>query len=483
MALGSGAMTAALQRPIWTLPRTLWSPRPRRVDARQSTRPSPRGVIIEAYAVPGPLYITASFDRDRLSGLTPPRLLPNQSFLQFPSRSKDLRWCSRSLLPPNGPLIALQLALVPSEKFECLRSTRGPASWRHTAPLDHYTRREEEVEPRRAEPPLVRVRLHVHYRVHSRQMLCVAGSAIPFGWSFLSIAKVPMSWAPDDLWGVEVELLPGTKLDYKYVILEEQDWTQQVGRSLGFRGRCHASAGAPAWIAHSGSALVSQEPPLLEVPAAARPARGAVAPCNSPCMPSHIWKSLKGTACLPPRRLAGERGRRGAGAVLIPYGARDLPPGRPAHHQADGHCCLAARPQPPAQRAHGGGAGGAEARGQAGPGPSPPQCRRQRPHRRRLAHRRGAEGVRRASSGSDQVGPAATLHGERCRRQHAAAPGGADGDVGGADAGCRRPPCAGEKGCVGEGGAPAPLCRAKHLVRWAVGRWRRARSPGLPRSR
>ncbi|KAL6772106.1 hypothetical protein ACKKBG_A28955 [Auxenochlorella protothecoides x Auxenochlorella symbiontica] len=176
MALGSGAMTAALQRPIWTLPRTLWSPRPRRVDARQSTRPSPRGVIIEAYAVPGPLYITASFDRDRLSGLTPPRLLPNQSFLQFPSR-------------------------------------------------------EEEVEPRRAEPPLVRVRLHVHYRVHSRQMLCVAGSAIPFGWSFLSIAKVPMSWAPDDLWGVEVELPPGTKLDYKYVILEEQDWTQQVNEA------------------------------------------------------------------------------------------------------------------------------------------------------------------------------------------------------------------------------------------------------------
>ncbi|KAL6772107.1 hypothetical protein ACKKBG_A28955 [Auxenochlorella protothecoides x Auxenochlorella symbiontica] len=231
MALGSGAMTAALQRPIWTLPRTLWSPRPRRVDARQSTRPSPRGVIIEAYAVPGPLYITASFDRDRLSGLTPPRLLPNQSFLQFPSRSKDLRWCSRSLLPPNGPLIALQLALVPSEKFECLRSTRGPASWRHTAPLHPSTRREEEVEPRRAEPPLVRVRLHVHYRVHSRQMLCVAGSAIPFGWSFLSIAKVPMSWAPDDLWGVEVELPPGTKLDYKYVILEEQDWTQQVNEA------------------------------------------------------------------------------------------------------------------------------------------------------------------------------------------------------------------------------------------------------------
>lgn len=72
-------------------------------------------------------------------------------------------------------------------------------------------------------------------------MLCVAGSAIPFGWSFLSIAKVPMSWAPDDLWGVEVELPPGTKLDYKYVILEEQDWTQQVG-SAGAGGRRFSGA-------------------------------------------------------------------------------------------------------------------------------------------------------------------------------------------------------------------------------------------------
>lgn len=35
-----------------------------------------------------------------------------------------------------------------------------------------------------------RVRLEVEYRVHSRQMLCVGGSAIPLGWSFLSIAKV-----------------------------------------------------------------------------------------------------------------------------------------------------------------------------------------------------------------------------------------------------------------------------------------------------
>ena len=62
-------------------------------------------------------------------------------------------------------------------------------------------------------------------------MLCVGGSAIPFGWSFLSIAKVPMCWEPDDIWVVEVELPAGSKVEYKYVILEEQDWTQQVNAS------------------------------------------------------------------------------------------------------------------------------------------------------------------------------------------------------------------------------------------------------------
>jgi hypothetical protein len=54
------------------------------------------------------------------------------------------------------------------------------------------------------EKPLVRVRLSVHYRVHSRQMLCVGGSQIPFGWSFLSIAKVPMTWNQGDVWTCEV---------------------------------------------------------------------------------------------------------------------------------------------------------------------------------------------------------------------------------------------------------------------------------------
>ncbi len=52
--------------------------------------------------------------------------------------------------------------------------------------------------------PLVRVRLSVHYRVHSRQILCVGGSQIPLGWSFLSIAKVPMTWNSGDIWTCEV---------------------------------------------------------------------------------------------------------------------------------------------------------------------------------------------------------------------------------------------------------------------------------------
>jgi hypothetical protein len=70
--------------------------------------------------------------------------------------------------------------------------------------------------------PLVKVRLNVHYRVHSRQMLCVGGSNIPFGWSFLSISKVPMTWNHGDVWSCEMELPAGQKLEYKYVILEEQ---------------------------------------------------------------------------------------------------------------------------------------------------------------------------------------------------------------------------------------------------------------------
>ena len=61
--------------------------------------------------------------------------------------------------------------------------------------------------PPAGQPPLIRIRLTVPYRVHSRQMLCIGGGQIPFGWSFLSIAKVPMSWTPEDVWVAEVGFL------------------------------------------------------------------------------------------------------------------------------------------------------------------------------------------------------------------------------------------------------------------------------------
>jgi hypothetical protein len=125
-------------------------------------------------------------------------------------------------------------------------------------PLEIPTKFELSQRPDK-QKPLVRVRLAVHYRVHSRQMLCIGGSQIPLGWSFLSIAKVPMTWNSGDVWTCEVgsmralggegclglnseleeperagphagpplaiaqvELQAGQRIEYKYVILEEQ---------------------------------------------------------------------------------------------------------------------------------------------------------------------------------------------------------------------------------------------------------------------
>lgn len=36
------------------------------------------------------------------------------------------------------------------------------------------------------------------------QILCIGGDRIPFGWSFLSIAKIPMTWETGDVWTCEV---------------------------------------------------------------------------------------------------------------------------------------------------------------------------------------------------------------------------------------------------------------------------------------
>eukprot|EP01025_Chloroclados_australasicus_P014970 TRINITY_DN1708_c0_g1_i2.p1 TRINITY_DN1708_c0_g1~~TRINITY_DN1708_c0_g1_i2.p1 ORF type:complete len:369 (-),score=77.14 TRINITY_DN1708_c0_g1_i2:2000-3106(-) len=70
----------------------------------------------------------------------------------------------------------------------------------------------------------IRVRFMVNYRVHSRQILCMGGSELPFGWAFLSITKVPMTWNKGDNWTTELLLPVGLRVEYKYVILERQDW-------------------------------------------------------------------------------------------------------------------------------------------------------------------------------------------------------------------------------------------------------------------
>jgi len=100
----------------------------------------------------------------------------------------------------------------------------------------------------RDQRPLIKVHFNVAYRCHSRQLLCMGGSQFPFGWSFVSIAKLPMTWNPRDMWTAEarhsilytqrqawvsqVYLPMGMRLEYKYVILEEQartDETQNCG--------------------------------------------------------------------------------------------------------------------------------------------------------------------------------------------------------------------------------------------------------------
>eukprot|EP00216_Chloropicon_sp_CCMP2111_P001608 CAMPEP_0198237888 /NCGR_PEP_ID=MMETSP1446-20131203/3655_1 /TAXON_ID=1461542 ORGANISM="Unidentified sp, Strain CCMP2111" /NCGR_SAMPLE_ID=MMETSP1446 /ASSEMBLY_ACC=CAM_ASM_001112 /LENGTH=285 /DNA_ID=CAMNT_0043920167 /DNA_START=274 /DNA_END=1131 /DNA_ORIENTATION=+ len=74
----------------------------------------------------------------------------------------------------------------------------------------------------------VRVKFSVQYRCHSRQMLAIAGSMAPLGWSFLSIARNPLTWNKGDVWTVELNLPVGSRVEYKYVLLEEQGWTKQA---------------------------------------------------------------------------------------------------------------------------------------------------------------------------------------------------------------------------------------------------------------
>jgi len=62
----------------------------------------------------------------------------------------------------------------------------------------------------------------------------IAGSHFPLGWSFLAIANVPMTresaeGSRSDVWTAELDLPVGEKVEYKYVVLEEQDWTPEKG--------------------------------------------------------------------------------------------------------------------------------------------------------------------------------------------------------------------------------------------------------------
>lgn len=77
-------------------------------------------------------------------------------------------------------------------------------------------------------PPQVRVRFKLQYRCHSRQMLAIAGSMSPLGWSFLSIARNPLVWKEGDWWTIELNFPEGARLEYKYVVLEDQNWTKQA---------------------------------------------------------------------------------------------------------------------------------------------------------------------------------------------------------------------------------------------------------------
>ncbi|KAK9840736.1 hypothetical protein WJX81_001139 [Elliptochloris bilobata] len=125
------------------------------------------------------------------------------------------------------PLRAEELLPNPALKERILAWKRASTSngGSEGRPLDAPGERSSE--PQREQPKLVRIRLSVEYRVHSRQLLCIGGSQIPFGWSFLSIARVPMVWTDGDIWTSEVDLPINSRIEYKYVILEEQDWTKQ----------------------------------------------------------------------------------------------------------------------------------------------------------------------------------------------------------------------------------------------------------------
>ena len=128
----------------------------------------------------------------------PSRSVPASS--SGPGRPPPFRWAGSRLQWP--PANACRHEPAPLAALRSSAEEGEPQSRPSEGTSGVFSRRQPE-EPA-AEAPLVRVRLVVNYRVHSRQMLCIGGSQIPFGWSFLSIAKVPMVWTEGDLWVTEV---------------------------------------------------------------------------------------------------------------------------------------------------------------------------------------------------------------------------------------------------------------------------------------
>lgn len=85
--------------------------------------------------------------------------------------------------------------------LKCLGESEGPNEEIPERPkLDPFV---SQPSPK-SEKPTMRVYFQVPYRCHSRQLLCMGGSQFPFGWSFVSIAKIPMTWHPGDRWTAEV---------------------------------------------------------------------------------------------------------------------------------------------------------------------------------------------------------------------------------------------------------------------------------------
>lgn len=135
----------------------------------------------------------------------------------------------RDAYRPHGLEAATGASSLQREQKQT-RCSLPPAASASSGDTGAYSDGPSWVGPKRVDSSAVktrvRVRLSVHYRVHSRQILCIGGSHIPLGWSFLSIAKVPMTWNTGDIWTCEIELAAGQRIEHKYTILEQQDWTR-----------------------------------------------------------------------------------------------------------------------------------------------------------------------------------------------------------------------------------------------------------------